>query len=63
MKRFRGSIYVDVFVEETGSEAEERVNARQKLRSFANEVPNAEVGDVAEITGNLLEDQVRLEMI
>ena len=44
--RFRGSIYVDLFVEGI-NEDEARAKARNQIQEYSNEIPNSYVGGVA----------------
>ena len=46
-RRFRASIYVDVWVPETDDLEADREVAKQAVEGFANEIPNSYVGDVA----------------
>lgn len=44
MKRFRGAIYVDVFVENTGTLEEQREKAYSILKEHTDNIPNAFTG-------------------
>jgi hypothetical protein len=45
--RFRGSIYVDVWVPSSGDIETDREEARRQLEEYAQQIPNASVGGVA----------------
>ena len=46
-RRFRASIYVDIFVPETASIEIDREAAKAVAEEISNNIPNAYVGDVA----------------
>ena len=46
-RRFRASIYVDVFVPETNNLEDDREEARNKVEEYREEVPNSYIGGVA----------------
>ena len=46
-RRFRASIYVDLFVRETGNLEKDREAARIKVDEMAHNIPNSYVGNVA----------------
>jgi len=57
-RRFRASIYLDVWVPETDSLEDDRHVAEQKVREIAIEIPNAYVGGVSSFTGMFLDRDI-----
>ena len=49
-RRFRASIYVDVFVPETDNLEADRAAAEEEVKNFASSIPNSYVGGVAYYT-------------
>ena len=57
--RFRGSIYVDMFIPDMGQGVEDaRRIAEEKLREFAENIPNSYVGGVAAFQGHTLDREI-----
>ena len=54
-RKFRASVYVDIFVPETDSIENDRQEAEKVINEIASTIPNSYVGGVALATGNLLE--------
>lgn len=46
-RRFRASIYVDIFIPETDLE-KDREEARKQVEEYSSQIPNSYVGGVAE---------------
>ena len=51
-RRFRASIYLEVWVPETESLESDRVKAFSIVKKYANLIPNSYVGGAAAFTGN-----------
>ena len=54
-RRFRASIYVDVWVKQTDNLEEDRKKAEEQVREFQEQIPNSYVGGVALYQHNLLQ--------
>ena len=46
-RKFRGSIYIDVWVPETDNLETDREVAESKILEYANQIPNSYIGGVA----------------
>lgn len=57
-RRFRGSVYVDIFVPITDNLETDREEARQELEEYAQQIPNSYVGDVALKSGFMLDRDI-----
>jgi hypothetical protein len=47
-RKFRGSLYVDIYVPETEDIERDRLKAKSILEGFSFKIPNSYVGDIAE---------------
>jgi len=54
MRRFRASIYVDVWVPETDNLEDDRAKATEQVNEFQDKIPNSYIGGVAKYSRNLL---------
>jgi hypothetical protein len=46
-RRFRASIYVDIFVPETNDLVRDRANAESQVKEYTDQIPNSYIGAVA----------------
>ena len=53
-KRYRASIYVDIWVEDTGDEFANKVVATVVANDYQKKIPDSYVGGISGFTGNIL---------
>lgn len=46
-RRFRASIYVEIYVKETDDLEDDRLRATEKLREYQQKIPDSYIGGVA----------------
>jgi hypothetical protein len=57
-RRFRASIYLDIFVPETDNLEEDREKAKVEAEEIARSIPNSYVGGVAAIQGMTFDREI-----
>lgn len=57
-RRFRGSIYVDLWVPMTEDKEKDRLKATEILEGYKNDIPNSYIGGVGHFDGLQLDKEI-----